>query len=391
MSNPEDILSLSLSLSQPLPTDHYTSDIFNLSRTGLEPPLASRLGRSGTPGTSGDDGRLASGSGSSGVEGKKKAKKKKRKVGEEVQVIPADMKHLSVHVPIKESIKAEPGSPQAVEVIPVRPSPSELQPAVADPREDPESDVENVQKESIIVEPWENTVPSQHEEKRNILSDTVPSDETTQRTSSEPSPRRATPLPVKIPAPTILDQFPALRNIPSLIPSALPIPSMRDVKAAGRTTTRAGMALVGTVKEEYRTRAIGRTEGEVHEENGHRAKHARNRDEQLGARQRRKNTSHRRRGSELSSDSDSQASASSGTLGDALREDDKFEDDSEDEVLIDVDDAEGMAETWKGVAGVDEAALGVGWMKWRSCKWEQVRLGGGDERCVSVTARVYGV
>lgn len=392
MSNPEDLLSLSLSLSQPLPTDHYTSDIFNLSRTGLEPPLANQLARTGTPGTSGDDGRLGSGSGtSSGVEGKKKAKKKKRKVGELVQGIPEDVKDPVAPVSVKE-IQAEPGSLQAVEVVPVRPSPFDTQPVVPDPQEDPESDLENVQKESIIVEPWENTEPSHDEEKRKISSEIVLNDEPRQRTSPDISPRRATPLPVRRPAPTILDQFPTLRNIPNLIPSALPIPSMRDVKAAGRTTHRAGMALVGTVKEEYRTRVIGRTEGGVQEDKVQRGKHVRLRDEQLGARQRRKTTTHRRPGSELSLDSDGHSSASAGTSDEALREEDRFEDDSEDEVLIDVDDAEGMAETWKGVAGVDEAALGVGWMKWRSCKWEQVRLGGADERCVSSTARsVQGV
>lgn len=363
MSQAEDLLSLSLSLSQPLPTDHYTSDIFNLGRltSGLEPS------RVGTPGTSGE----GSTSGSSGLEGKKKAKKKKkRRMGESLPEGPPEDVIEGV-IPASHFNESTKTMARSLDVsAPITAvSPLEVH-HVTRIAEETESDVENVQKESIIVEPFEHTPneattdleqdrhleqPAQGEKKADISvvhNIAVDSAGLTCTVRETPLPaRRAVPLPVRRPPPTILDQFPALRSIPNLIPSTstLPLPSLRDVQAVGRTTQKVGMALVGTVRDEYRSRM-----GHVPEGKGMRRQ----------AERRRSNAS-RRPGSY---DSDTSVSdASEARLEEGLDDDE----DSEDEVLIDVDDVEGT-ETWRGIAGVDEAALGVGWMRRRSCKWEQV-------------------
>ena len=122
------------------------------------------------------------------------------------------------------------------------------------------------------------------------------------------------------------------------------MPSIEDVRVAGRVTRDAGVALVSSVRDGY----VRRMKGETSERGKERAK-----------RQIRRLS---RRGSMDSSEESERSQRS-------LEEEEG--DNSDAEVLIDVEDAEGMAETsWRGV-GPDEAALGSGWMTWRSCRWEQ--------------------
>ncbi|KAJ9102392.1 hypothetical protein QFC21_002792 [Naganishia friedmannii] len=424
----EDLLLLSLSLSQPLPTDHYTPASFGLNKimAGLESDScpASQLGRIGTPGTSGDDGKSGSGSGvtpnSSGsdpFEKKKVKKKKKKKAGECLfpEIIPEDDMSTGLACP-------QPISPIKVplfksEIIPI-PIPTASAPT-ARPRSpdlysiserwprDTTSDAENVEKESIIVEAWDDRWAEERTEDLEPVSaaqiGSLPSENDMPTLSSEAvpseafiqtSPRRATPMQVRRPAPTLLDEFPALMNIPNLIPSGIgisgvPLPSLRDVKAAGRATAKAGIALVETVKDEYLTRIIGEAAAPQSFEKG-KARSTMQRNSRSGKaenprsphRASKGDMRHRRKDLATSSDSDNDVEGATSVFGlNDEASDDNLDGDSDDEVLIDLDEAEGLTETWKGSKGQpSEAALGHGWTKWRSCKWEYVNFPGDEER-----------
>lgn len=274
------------------------------------------LTRAGTPGTSGE-------SGSS--EGKKKGKKKKRR-GPETSASGGEI------------------------IVDVKPSTSFMEePRTEDVRAetivDVESDGDGVQKESIIVEPWippPVTPPKQSRTTTQPIS--RPSTPTTTPSSfgsPSGSPRRAAPIQCARPSPTILSEYPLLSNLPSMIPA---LPTLTDVRAAGRVTKNAGMALVGSVRDGYVVRLKG--------ESSEHGKHGKERNRHSVRRHR---SSTARRGSD--SFGSSEGSISSG-------------EDSDAEVLVDAEDAEGMAESWRGVAP-DEGALGLGWMKWRTCRWER--------------------
>lgn len=423
---PEDLLSLSLSLSQPLPTDHYTPASFGLNKimASLDPDSrpASQLGRIGTPGTSGDDGRSGSGSGltsnssaSDPFEKKKVKKKKKKKAGEcsLPEIIPEVDSSASITCPqpispmkaslVKSDVKAIP----VLSIATARPLSPDIDSRSERWPQDMVSDAENIEKESIIVEPWNDRWPEERtsdlepvdathigslpseNDMPTLSSEAVPSDATVQ-----PSPRRAAPLQVRRPAPTLLDEFPALMNIPNLIPSgmgipAVPLPSLRDVKAAGRATAKAGIALVETVKDEYLTRIMGeaadmpsskKDKARVGTQDNSRSSIGEN--PRSPHRISRRDIRHRRKGSEISSDTDNDIEGATSVSGLIDRaSEDNLDGDSDDEVLIDLDEAEGLTETWKGFKGQpSEAALGHGWTKWRSCKWEYVSFLDGEER-----------
>ncbi|KAJ9107915.1 hypothetical protein QFC19_002658 [Naganishia cerealis] len=434
---PEDLLSLSLSLSQPLPTDHYAPPSFGLNKimAGLDPDSrpTSQLGRIATPGTSGDDGKSGSGSGatsnSSGADGsdKKKAKKKKKKKAGEVlpEIIPEDDDIAGLACP--QPVSPVKSSLVRSEIIPI---PNSLgspvkprSPSIHSRSEkwlrESTPEAENIEKESITVDPWETrwsdartneldrgdvapmgSFPSENES-ATLSTEAVPTE-----MSSQTSPRLATPMQVRRPAPTLFDEFPALMNIPNLIPSglgisAVPLPSLSDVKAAGRATAMAGIALVETVKDEYLTRIRGEI-GAVQSSGKEQINRRRNSRSMKGKNHKspyrisKRDSPPHRSGSDVSSDSDNaigEAESSSGLPGDGS-EDNLEGDSDDDEVLIELDEAEGMTESWKGLKGQpSEAALGHGWTNWRSCKWEHVNfLDSGEERYVDFDlASRYGV
>lgn len=285
--------------------------------------------RTSTPGTSGE---------SASSDGKKKGKKKKRKgaAAEAVVMTKNDEEDVAV---------AHPSLGMKSSSYPDHQTETGYIPQVLEPGE---SD-EEIQKESIIVHPWippAPVSPSKHSN-HSIYAPSRPSTPISATNSSNSSstststPRRATPMQCQRPRATILSEYPLLSHIPSMIPA---IPSIGDVRAAGRVTRDAGAALVGSVRDGYARR--------MKRETLERGK------ERPQRRMRRRS----RRGSMDSSEESERSERSY---------EEEEGDNSDAEVLVDVEDAEGMAETsWRGVRP-DGAALGSGWMTWRSCRWEQ--------------------